>query len=39
MRRLITNRNVTDSGFGGDFAHMTFWLQEQATANAWDWTA
>jgi esterase/lipase superfamily enzyme len=39
MRWLITNRNITDSGFGTDFADMTFWLQEQPTANTWDWSA
>ena len=39
MRWLITNRNVTHSGFGTDFADMTFWLQHLPTADAWDWSA
>ncbi len=39
MRWLITNRNVTNSEFGTDFADMTFWLQEQPTADTWNFSA
>jgi esterase/lipase superfamily enzyme len=35
MRWLITNRNLTKTGFGIEFV----WLHDKLTANTWDWSA
>ncbi len=31
MRWLITNRNLVDDGFGGNFAELTFWVYDPAS--------